>query len=229
SVARMSAYQADPGGWQVLSLASYLSRGAIAVVLLTPMTFLMGGTLTVLVRAVVRADLHSTGWRVALLYGVNTIGAATGAVLTDFVLVPGIGIFETQLTAIALNLIAAAGAFWIARSEVPEPTALVPEALRRDAAMVATGPDEHRRKSRTRPALKATRTSPGPKSRPRPALNVTGARDAVPDLTSGRETTHETATATDGVPWAAVALALSGFAALGVEMLWLRHLAVLLG
>jgi spermidine synthase len=57
-VARLSSYQTDPLGWQVLTFVSHLCRGAMAVVLLAPMTVLMGGTLTVLVRAVVRSDLR---------------------------------------------------------------------------------------------------------------------------------------------------------------------------
>ena len=76
-----------PGGI-ALSTASYLARAAIAVVLLTPITLLMGGTLTLLIRHLVRHDLEVGGWRIALLYAVNTAGAALGCSLTDFVLVP---------------------------------------------------------------------------------------------------------------------------------------------
>ena len=117
-VARLSSYETDSVGWQALTFVSHLGRGAMAVVLLAPMTVLMGGTLTVLVRAVVQSDLRSSGWRVALLYGVNTAGAATGAFLTDFALVPAVGLMATQLAAVGLNLIAAAGAFGIARDVV---------------------------------------------------------------------------------------------------------------
>ena len=167
-VAHLSSYETDAAGWHTLTFVSYLCRSAIAVALLAPMTVLMGGTLTVLVRAVVRSDLASSGSRIALLYGANTIGAAMGAFLTDFALVPAVGLMATQFVAAGLNLFAAAGAFWIAR-----------------AVSVS--------------------------SRPRPQEQATIATGA------GR------------VHWAALALALSGFAALGMEMLWLRHLAVLLG
>ncbi len=165
-VAQLSSYDPGANGWQTLSSVSYLSRAAMAVALLTPITLLMGGTLTVLVRAVVTADLRLAGWRVALLYGTNTLGAATGAFLTDFVLIPQTGLFATQLVAVALNLLAAAGAFWLARHERGDARTSVPAPSRSSAV-----------------------------------------------------TPH----------WVAVALALSGFAALGMEMLWLRHLAVLLG
>jgi predicted membrane-bound spermidine synthase len=170
-VARLSSYQSDSEGWQTLTLASYAWRGGLAVLLLVPITLLMGGTLTVLVRAHVRGDLRSSGWRVATLYGANTIGAAAGAFLTDFVLAPALGLLITQLVAAALNVVAAAGAYQLSRRP-QEPAVAVPLAPRTEAAAAS------------------------PKST---------------------------------VSWASVALALSGFAALGMEMLWLRHLTVLLG
>jgi len=187
-IARLSWYETDAAGWHGLTMGSYLSRAAIAVVLLAPMTVLMGGTFTVLIRARVRADLRTSGWRIALLYGANTLGAATGAFLTDFALVPRVGLLFTQSVAVALNLVAAAGAFWIARDslETAGPTAFAPGALRRVAPKLASEGEERRR-----------------------AL--------VSELPSG------------AVRWTAIALALSGFAALAMEMLWLRHLAVLLG
>ena len=60
--------------------------------LLTPITLLMGGTLTLLIRHLVRKDLDVGGWRIAALYGVNTAGAALGCFLTDFALVPASGL-----------------------------------------------------------------------------------------------------------------------------------------
>ena len=57
-VALASSYTRDANGWFVLSTASYLARGAMAMVLLTPITVLMGGTLTLLTRHLVRRDVH---------------------------------------------------------------------------------------------------------------------------------------------------------------------------
>src|SRR6185369_15133060 len=76
--ALISSYTQEPSGWYALSAFSYFSRGAIAVLLLTPITLLMGGTLTLLIRHLVRHDVDADGWRIATLYGVNTLGAATG-------------------------------------------------------------------------------------------------------------------------------------------------------
>ena len=79
--AAMSSYSREPSGWYALSLGSYFARGAIAVILLTPITVLMGGTLTLLIRHLVRQDLEAGGRRIALLYGINTAGAALGCFL----------------------------------------------------------------------------------------------------------------------------------------------------
>jgi spermidine synthase len=195
AVALASSYAAGPDGWRVLSLTSHLARGAIAVVLLTPMTVLMGGTLTVLVRAVVRANLGSAGWNIGLLYGANTIGAAAGAFVTDFVLVPRIGFSGTQLAAAGLNLVAAVGAFWLARRMSTAPGQ--PLAQAKGASSPRTG---------TRQRGEAT-----------PAATVVSHSEGRSEQTPR------------AVFLAALALALSGFAALGMEMLWLRHLGVLLG
>ena len=65
--ALVSSYSREPAGWFALSATSYLARAAIAIVLLTPITLLMGGTLTLLIRHLVRSDLSSSGWRIAVL------------------------------------------------------------------------------------------------------------------------------------------------------------------
>src|SRR5687768_8476188 len=52
--AAVSSYVQEPSGWYALSGSSYVARAAIAVALLTPITVLMGGTLTLLIRYFVR-------------------------------------------------------------------------------------------------------------------------------------------------------------------------------
>ncbi len=108
--AAISSYEPGEHGWFELSTSAHLLRYAVAILTLGPVTFLMGGTLTLLIRFLVGADLKSAGHRIALLYGVNTAGAALGALLTDFALVQALGIFGSQLFAVALNLAAGAGA-----------------------------------------------------------------------------------------------------------------------
>ena len=50
----------------------------------------------------------------AELYAANTIGAAVGAALTGFVLLPSLGLFGTTLVGVVLNALAAAGAVALA-------------------------------------------------------------------------------------------------------------------
>jgi len=58
--AAASFYSRGAAGWYVLSSTSYLFRGAIAVVLLTPITLLMGGTLTLLIRHLVQSHADTS-------------------------------------------------------------------------------------------------------------------------------------------------------------------------
>jgi spermidine synthase len=99
---------------------------AVAAALLLPPTVAMGATLPVLVRAVVRTPggvLGGTG----LLYGLNTMGAAGGALVTGFVLLPGLGLRGTLLVGVAANLCVAATAFLLDRRAGPAPAPEGPE------------------------------------------------------------------------------------------------------
>src|ERR1700687_3303235 len=171
--AAVSSYSRDASGWYVMSTSSYLLRGAIAIVLLTPVTIVMGGTLTLLIRHLVRKDLEIGARRTALIYGVNTVGAAVGCFLTDFMLVPAVGLQAAQLVAVLMNLVAATGAFllaWLAR------TATTATSARRTAV-----------------------------------AGVGMASEPLPQ------------SARSEVAFTSIALALTGFAAMGMEILWLRH------
>jgi spermidine synthase len=168
--AAISAYTVDGAGWHVLTPVSLAARYAVAVVLIGPVTLLMGGTLTLLIRHLVRHDVTVAGWRIGALYGVNTAGAAMGALLTDWALIPAGGLWMTQLAAVALNLLAAIGALRLAAGSA---TAAVGE----------------------------------------PGATMEGARvaNAAP------------------LGAAAAAILVSGFAAMGMEIVWFRHLSALLG
>jgi spermidine synthase len=180
--AAVSSYTRGDHGWYVLSPGSYAARAAVAIGLLTPVTMLMGATLTVLIRHLVRGD-HlvaspkprngdgGPGPKIALLYGINTLGAAVGCFLTDFALVPGYGLRATQMIAVALNLATATGALFL-KSQNPNPKPQIPR--------------------------KETLRIPNPES-PIPVWS------------------------------AAAALALTGLAAMGMEILWFRDFSILLG
>jgi len=172
--AGVSWYTAGPHGWHVLSTASYLARYAVAVALLTPVTLLMGATLTLLIRHVVQRDLGAAGWRIGALYGANTAGAAAGCFFTDHAFIPNVGLFGTQMIAVLFNLVAAAGALRLAAAREPA------------GAAQAAGP--------------AIATADG----------------TPPAVAASRRLV-------------ALAILMSGVAAMGMEIVWFRHLTALVG
>ncbi|MBI4887838.1 MAG: hypothetical protein HY824_12150, partial [Acidobacteria bacterium] len=208
--ALVSSYVREPNGWYALSTASYLARGAIAIVLLTPMTLLMGGTLTLLIRHLVRGDLDTSGWRIAVLYGVNTAGAALGAVLTDFALVPAWGLFETQVAAVVLNAVAGVGALYLARR-----------------ARVRLKPDTTSTGKRRRVQVRSVRLQPGANDvrgvRLQPGANDVRSVRLQPGANDVRSVRLQPDLSTRPVVLTSLALAMTGLAALGMEILWFRH------
>ena len=175
--AAVSSYARGDHGWYVLSSGSYAARAAVAIGLLTPVTMLMGATLTVLIRHLARGQL--LGPKIGLLYGINTLGAAMGCFLTDFALVPGYGLRATQIIAVALNLATATGALLL-QSHIPLDFA------------------------RGRP-------NPKPQIPKKENLRIPNPEPRIP-------------------VWnAAATLALTGVAAMGMEILWFRDFSILLG
>ena len=175
--ASLSSYAVGPAGWYVLSPSSHVARAVLAAGLLAPITLLMGGTLTLLIRHLVRRDLRFGAWQIALLYGANTAGAAAGAFLTDFALVPNYGLQRTQLVAFGFNLVAGVGALYLGRTRGVR--------LKPDTTTTTEVPTTHVRSVRLQ--------------------------------------------ADQAVRWTTAAIALSGFAAMGMEIVWFRHVSILLG
>ena len=83
------------------ALTSFHLAGA--ALLLLPPTFLMGASLPLLVRSAVRRE-SALGRRVGALYASNTLGAALGALLTGFVLLPRLGLGRAIYVGVGLNL-----------------------------------------------------------------------------------------------------------------------------
>lgn len=171
--AGISTYTRDAHGWHVLTTGSWALRYALAAALVLPPSFLMGATLTLLVRATLLRDVSHAGLRIGLLYAANTAGAAVGAFATDSALVPRFGIFGAQAAAATVNLLVALGAL----------------ALRASAADREDG-----------------------------SASAVASRDDTDSPASRR-----------ALAAACVALGLSGFAALGMEIVWFRFLAATLG
>ncbi len=95
-----------------------LIRFGLAFVALAPVTMLMGMSLPVLTRHMVREN-PQVGERIARLYGLNTLGAVVGSVASGYLLIELIGLRETTLVAVALNLAAGSGAVVMSRAFGP--------------------------------------------------------------------------------------------------------------
>jgi spermidine synthase len=118
---------ADGDGARVFHLA----LGAAALVLLGLPAAAMGATYPVAVRWWAgRGDAASGAAR---LYAANTIGATAGAALAGFVLLPQLGMRSTTLVGVALNIVAALGALWLAGRTAPPYATRRPEAPPYDA------------------------------------------------------------------------------------------------
>ncbi|MCX7804784.1 MAG: hypothetical protein N3A38_06285, partial [Planctomycetota bacterium] len=96
-------------GWP---LRAVQAAGAFAATVVP--TALMGGTLPTLVRFLARTEI-GVGGGIGRLYAANTLGAASGAYATAFLLIESLGMRGTLLAACALNLLAAAGAIVLRR------------------------------------------------------------------------------------------------------------------
>jgi spermidine synthase len=127
-------------------------RFALALAAVAPATFLMGMTLPLLTRYLVRS-LDEAGARLGELYAANTVGAMAGTLLGGFVLIEFLGLHLTSYLAVGLNLAAGLGALALSRrweaSPDPAPAAArserrarpeVPRAFRprRRAVLAAT-------------------------------------------------------------------------------------------
>jgi len=78
-------------------------RFTLLVLLFLPPTFLMGGTLPLLLDGLV-GHQGGVGSRTGLLYGVNILGAVAGVLLTGYVAIPALGVEGTSLAGGAGNL-----------------------------------------------------------------------------------------------------------------------------
>src|SRR6185295_8948407 len=99
-------------------LGGTVVRLVLAALVLGVPTFLMGGTLPAAVRAITGDDDRGRR-RVALLYGINTLGAVLGSALGTFYMIEQYGTRMTLWLAAAANL--ALGAMVTARAKRAEP------------------------------------------------------------------------------------------------------------
>jgi len=122
-------------------LRAVVRFAAVFLLLLLP-TGLMGATvpvITMAVPALQRSQGRGFGW----LYGMNTLGAVGGAVITGFVLIPALGMTRSIQLAALCNLSAAAAAWVLLRPMLPR-VVVVPIS----AEVVETSPHESSMKLR---------------------------------------------------------------------------------
>ena len=95
-------------------------RLGLSLLVLGLPTFFMGGTLPAVVRAVERVE-DPNRRHLGLLYGLNTLGAVGGVLLATFLAIEWWGIRQTLWTAVAVNLMVAGTAIWLASRRPPHP------------------------------------------------------------------------------------------------------------
>jgi spermidine synthase len=112
-----------------------LFRVAAGVFLLSIPAAAMGATFPIASRWFIR-DVKGAARGAGALYSANTVGAACGALVAGFVLLPALGLRSTVWTAVALNLVAASVAWLIAArrpNDTPESAAAAPAGKRPSA------------------------------------------------------------------------------------------------
>ncbi|HEY7862951.1 MAG TPA: fused MFS/spermidine synthase, partial [Thermoanaerobaculia bacterium] len=209
------SFEASPGAFALIQFL-------LVMFVLGPPTVLMGATLPLLSRFLIRRR-EEVGGKVGALYAANTIGAAAGAYSATYFLLPGIGVWRTEIVAVAINLAIGLTALkmqkgWRGRdlpgregeeeaeseSRVPGPQTPVssPESG-------VPSPESDKRRGRARRARRLAE------------------REAAATTASSPESRVPSPAASTRV--FLIAIALSGFAAMVYEVAWSRILAMILG
>lgn len=97
-----------------------LARWVVAALLILPQTILLGMTFPLMSGGLIRRYPGSDGHVLGGLYFTNSIGAAGGALVAVFILLPWVGLPGAMVAAGTLNFVVAGLAWWLARE--PEPT-----------------------------------------------------------------------------------------------------------
>jgi spermidine synthase len=191
-------------------------RTALATLALVPPTFLMGGTLPVLAH-LLAAQEQDRGQRLGLLYAINTFGGVLGALTAGLLLIPSLGVNGSLYLGGALDLAIAGLSFWLARHwqterDVPAPVA--PPAPSQPAP-------QSRRTTRT-----ASARASGGRTIVTTNISMRLAHNgAVPGLQI-QSAVNRSASILKPTQLALIGYALSGFAALGYQVVWTRTLAI---
>lgn len=103
------------------------ARVCLATAVLLPPTLLMGGSLPLFCRQFIRTEERTVASS-GLLYGLNTLGGACGALLAGFVLLPSIGVAGSAMLAGVVGIVASAAVFfvWHRRAPIAAPPVAAP-------------------------------------------------------------------------------------------------------
>lgn len=114
--------------WLIPALADpwaiNLARWVVAALLILPQTILLGMTFPLMSGGLIRRYPGSDGHVLGGLYFTNSIGAAGGALVAVFVLLPWVGLPGAMTVAGLLNFAVAGLAWWLAREPEPERPAI---------------------------------------------------------------------------------------------------------
>lgn len=95
--------------------ALLIAKWSIASLLILPQAILLGATFPFMSAGVLRLQAGQPGRVLALLYCVNSLGAAVGVVVAGFYLIAHMGLPGTVLTAAGCNVLAALGVLVVVR------------------------------------------------------------------------------------------------------------------
>lgn len=121
---------------------AHVYQWATASLLILPQCIMLGATFPLLSAGLLRVQEEGTGQVLGGLYFSNSIGAAAGALLTTFLILPMVGMPGTILTAGLINIVVALIAWGIWKAMAARPAAVA------EAAAPAVDNDEFRRLSK---------------------------------------------------------------------------------
>lgn len=232
----------------VFMIARFL---CVVPILIVPTT-LMGSTLPLLTRHFVsqQSDSETASRNVGILYSLNTFGAATGPILSAFVLLPNVGLSITNIVACSMNLTLALMIFGLREHLIGskwgsgEKLDVLPGKENLDApAETASPADVAAGVSPSEPTVVAAepesksaraKVKKSGKKAAKVAVEDAATAEVAPDEPTPEKSTGKPRSAASGDVWvppiarrmAFVCFAASGMAALCAEVVWSRALAM---
>ena len=97
------------------AMLPFVARFSMAVGVVLPATLGMGATIPAMNRILDEMRTRSVGINVGLAYGINTLGAVFGGLLTGFVLIKTFGVENSMYIALCVNALVFVGALLLSR------------------------------------------------------------------------------------------------------------------